>query len=67
MMVMQRLLFVLLLGLVGVVQADDADIRASLEKVMPGITIDSVGVLDGTDLFEAVINGEIVYFNNDLR
>ena len=67
MMVMQRLLFVLLLGLVGFVQADDAEIRASLEKVMPGITIDSVGVLDGTDLFEAVINGEIVYFTNDLR
>jgi len=67
MMVMQRLLFVLLLGLVGVVQADDADIRASLEKVMPGITIDSVGILDGTDLFEAVINGEIIYFTNDLR
>jgi len=65
---MQRLLLVLLLGWLGYVQADDnADIRANLEKIMPGITIDSVSVLDSTGLYEAVINGEIVYFSKDLR
>jgi len=68
MMVMQRLLLVLLFGFVGFVQADDhADIRANLEKIMPGITIDSVRALDSTGLYEAVINGEIVYFSKDLR
>jgi len=67
-MIMQRLLLVLLLGWLGYVQADDnADIRANLEKIMPGITIDSVSVLDSTGLYEAVINGEIVYFSKDLR
>lgn len=68
MMVMQRCLLVLFLVWTGFVLAeDDAKVRENLEKIMPGITIDSVSALNETGLFEAVVNGEIVYFTKDLR
>ncbi len=67
-MVMQRFIVIFFLACFGLAHAeDDSEIRTKLEKIMPGITIESVGVLSNTGLYEAVINGEIVYFTNDLR
>lgn len=68
MMVIQRLVSVLLMVSAGFVYAaEDAEIRENIEKIMPGITIDSVSAVSETGLYEAVINGEIVYFTKDLR
>jgi thiol:disulfide interchange protein DsbC len=46
---------------------DNSDIRTQLEKIMPGVTIDAVSNLDTSGLYETIINGEIVYFTQDLR
>lgn len=70
MILMQRFLLLCFVGWLGVAQAetdDVSDIQTKLEAIMPGITIDSVSELNNTGLYEAVINGEIVYFTNDLR
>jgi len=56
-----------LLAWIGMAQADNAEMKSKLEAMMPGITIDSIQPLDNTGLFEAVINGEIIYFSEDAR
>tara|TARA_R110001592_G_scaffold20203_1_gene82175 strand:- start:5294 stop:5986 length:693 start_codon:yes stop_codon:yes gene_type:complete len=57
-----------MLAWVGLVQASDtSDIKDKLAKIMPGVTIDSIQPLDNTGLYEAVINGEIIYFSKDAR
>ena len=57
-----------MLAWIGLVQASDiSDIKEKLATIMPGITIDSIQPLDNTGLFEAVINGEIIYFSKDAR
>jgi thiol:disulfide interchange protein DsbC len=67
-MLKRYLLWPLLLAWAGLVQADDmAALQAKLEKIMPGITIDSLQPLDNTGLYEGVINGEIIYFSADGR
>lgn len=51
----------------GMVQADDA-LKSQLEGIMPGVTVDSIEPFGkNTHLYEAVINGEIVYFSEDWR
>jgi thiol:disulfide interchange protein DsbC len=56
-----------LLAWMGTVQADDA-LKAQLEQVMPGVTVDSIEPLGkNTHMYEATINGEIVYFSEDWR
>lgn len=52
---------------IGIVQADDTDVKKKLEAVMPGVTFDSLRKLDNTGLYETVINGEIIYFSEDGR
>lgn len=48
--------------------ASDSDDKKSLfESIMPGVKIDSVTKLDNTDLYETIINGEIIYFSADGR
>ncbi len=57
-----------MLAWMGLVQASDAsDIKAKLTEMMPGIAIESIEPLDNTGLYEAVINGEIIYFSKDAR
>jgi thiol:disulfide interchange protein DsbC len=70
MMLIQRVLLVTLLSFFALAQTyaeETVDIKTKLETIMPGVTVDSVDVLNNTGLYEAVINGEIVYFTEDLR
>jgi thiol:disulfide interchange protein DsbC len=53
---------------VGLVQASDtSDIKDKLAVIMPDVIIESIQPLDNTGMFEAVINGEIIYFSKDAR
>jgi thiol:disulfide interchange protein DsbC len=57
-----------MLAWMGLVQASDTNaIKDKLAEIMPGVTIESVQPLDNTGLYEAIINGEIVYFSKDAR
>jgi len=60
-------LWLSLLAWIGLAQADNAEMKSKLEKLMPGITVESIQPLDNTGLFEAVINGEVIYFSEDAR
>jgi thiol:disulfide interchange protein DsbC len=66
-MLKRHLLWLPLLAWVGLVQADQAELEKQLKQTLPGITIDSLQPLDNTGLYEAVINGEIIYFSADGR
>jgi len=56
-----------LLASLAVQAADNAEIKKQLEVIMPGVSIDSISPVDNTGMIETVINGEIVYFSQDLR
>lgn len=57
-----------MLAWMGLVQASDiSDIKDKLAAIMPGVTIESIQPLDDTGMYEAVINGEIIYFSKDAR
>jgi thiol:disulfide interchange protein DsbC len=57
-----------MLAWMGLVQASDTSaIKEKLAEMMPGVAIESIQPLDNTGLFEAIINGEIVYFSKDAR
>lgn len=57
-----------LLAWASFVHADDiTDMKEKLAIIMPGVAIESIQPLDNTGLFEAVINGEIIYFTKDTR
>lgn len=57
-----------MLAWMGLVQASDTNaIKDKLAEIMPGVTIESIQPLDNTGLYEAIINGEIVYFSKDAR
>jgi thiol:disulfide interchange protein DsbC len=48
------------------VQADEtADLKQKLQKLLPNIVVDEIQPLANTGLYEAVINGEVVYFSAD--
>jgi len=66
-MLKQVYLWLPLLAWIGMAQADDAEIKSKLEAIMPGVIIESIQAVDNTGLIETVINGEIVYFSQDLR
>lgn len=52
----------------GVSHAADSDkLKQQLEQTLPGVTIDSLSKVDNTQLYEGVINGEILYFSADGR
>ena len=51
----------------GVQAADQAAMKSKLESLMPGSTIASIQEVDNTGLYEVVINGEILYFSEDMR
>lgn len=47
--------------------SDNEDKKALFESILPGVSIDSVTKLDNTNLYETVINGDVVYFSADGR
>jgi len=51
----------------GLVQANDVDMKSKLEAVMPGIEVESVQPLANTGLYETIISGEVLYFTEDAR
>ena len=64
-MLKRAYLWLPLLAYIGFAQADNAAITRQLEKIMPTATIEGIQPLTTTGLFEAIINGEIVYFSAD--
>lgn len=47
--------------------ADTEQLKQQLEKTLPEVKIDSLRPIDNTGFYEAVINGEIIYFSADGR
>ncbi len=66
-MLRRSYLWLPLLVWMGIVHADDAEVKKTLESVMPGVNFESLRKLDNTGLYETVINGEIIYFSADGR
>lgn len=66
-MLKRTYLWILLLSWLATAQADDVEVKKNLQAIMPGVTFDSLKALDNTGLYEAVINGEIIYFSADGR
>jgi len=61
-------LWLSLLACFSLAQATEhEEMKKKLESIMPGIAIDSVQKLDNTELYETVINGEVIYFSRDAR
>ncbi len=52
---------------VGQVQAADIDIEQKLQELMPAMDVKDVKQLGSTGMYEAVVNGDIIYFSEDLR
>lgn len=60
-------LLVLSLLVVSAVQADNNELRKKIEKSLPDVKITSLKAVDDTGFYEAVINGQILYFSEDGR
>ncbi|WP_330110896.1 DsbC family protein [Methylophaga thalassica] len=60
---------ILVLSLLGVsvVHADNDELRKKIEKSLPDVKVSSLKAIDDTGLYEAVINGQILYFSEDGR
>ncbi|HDY84143.1 hypothetical protein LCGC14_0571800 [marine sediment metagenome] len=57
-----------MLAWVGLAQASEInDIKEKLAVIMPDVKVESIQPLDNTGMYEAVINGEIIYFSKDAR
>tara|TARA_R110002111_G_scaffold149533_1_gene216476 strand:+ start:1547 stop:2251 length:705 start_codon:yes stop_codon:yes gene_type:complete len=65
-MLKRYFLYLPLLAWMGMAHADNA-LKEKLEILLPGINVESMTPLDGTGLYEAVVDGEIVYFSKDGR
>ena len=52
---------------VGVVNADNDELRKKIEKSLPDVKVTSLKAVDDTGFYEAVINGQILYFSKDGR
>jgi len=66
-MLKHHYLWLPLLACIGIAHADNAEMKAKLESIMPGVKINNIQPLDNTGLYETVINGEIIYFSKDAR
>lgn len=65
---LKRYFLLLPLLWVGISHAADTDkLKQQLEKTLPEVNIDSLQEVDNTGLYEAVVNGEIIYFSADGR
>lgn len=60
---------ILVLSLFGVsvVNADNHELRKKIEKSLPDVKVTSLKAVDDTGFYEAVINGQILYFSKDGR
>lgn len=60
---------ILVLSLFGVsvVNADNDELRKKIEKSLPDVKVTSIKAVDDTGFYEAVINGQILYFSKDGR
>lgn len=60
---------ILVLSLLGVsvVHADNDELRKKIEKSLQDVKVSSLKAIDDTGLYEAVINGQILYFSKDGR
>ncbi|WP_289281508.1 MULTISPECIES: DsbC family protein [unclassified Methylophaga] len=60
---------ILVLSLFGVsvVNADNDELRKKIEKSLPDVKVTSLKAVDDTGFYEAVINGQILYFSKDGR
>lgn len=65
-MIKRYLILLPLLAWIGSVQADAA-LKAKLEAMLPGMVVESMSPLEGTDFVEAVVDGQVVYFSKDAR
>lgn len=65
-MLIRYFLYLPLLAWMGLAHADTT-LKAKLEAMLPGINVESLTPLDGTGLYEAVVDGELVYFSKDGR
>ena len=54
------------LAWIGSVQADTV-LKAKLEAMLPGMVVERMSALEGTDFVEAVVDGQVVYFSKDAR
>ncbi len=66
-MLKRYLLLLPLLSYLGLVYADEAALKEKLITMLPGVQIDSIEPLDGTNLYEVVLGSEVVYFSQDGR
>lgn len=65
---LKHLLFIAPLFFIGISHAAESDkLRQKLEQNLPGVAIDSLKKVDNAELYEGVINGEILYFSADGR
>jgi thiol:disulfide interchange protein DsbC len=65
---LKHLLVIAPLFFIGISHAAESDkLRQKLEQSLPGVAIDSLKKVDNADLYEGVINGEILYFSADGR
>nr|WP_320166860.1 DsbC family protein [uncultured Methylophaga sp.] len=60
---------ILVLSLFGVsvVHADNDELRKKIEQSLPDVKVTSLKAVDDTGFYEAVINGQILYFSKDGR
>lgn len=65
-MIKRYLILLPLLAWIGSVQADAA-LKAKLEAMLPGMVVEKMSALEGTDFVEAVVDGQVVYFSKDAR
>jgi thiol:disulfide interchange protein DsbC len=65
-MLKYAILVMSLLG-VSVVHADNDELRKKIEKSLPDVKVTSLRAVDDTGLYEAIINGQVLYFSKDGR
>ena len=59
-------LYFSLLAMISIAQADVV-LKEKLEALLPGMVVQSLEPLENTDLYEALVDDEIVYFSKDGR
>ncbi|MGV6851057.1 MAG: DsbC family protein [bacterium] len=65
---MKKILSLCLLAISGLVLAQDSQqhiIEASLQKLIPGAKVESIAETPINDLYEVVVNGQLVYISKD--
>jgi thiol:disulfide interchange protein DsbC len=68
---MLKKIMITLLMTMLMAQANAADkmagLKTQIETMLPGIKVESLSLMKETGLYEAVLNGEVVYFTQDLK